>query len=503
MSSFKDKKIVILEMANNHMGDIDHGVKLIKEFGNIIKQYHDIEFIFKLQFRDLDTFVHDDYKKRLDLKFIKRFEETRLSKEQFKILIDTMKECGFKTMSTPFDNASVPMIKELGLDYLKIASCSFGDWPLFEEVVKIDIPIIASTAGADVETIDNIVSFLKHRDKDFMLMQCIGEYPTQAKDMNLNQIDFLKNRYKGIEIGLSTHESPSDYELVKLAVAKNVKVYEKHVGLVTDKYAINAYSVTPEQLSSWLVSMSEAYEVCGDGTQRVLNNQNELKTLQDLRRGVCAKTDLKKGDILNSDNVYFAFPPEENQLSANEFSKYIEYKLTQDMKKGKQILKNQVNQINTRKDILDIVKQVKRLISDSKVVIPNECELEISHHYGLENFYETGICMITVVNREYCKKLIIVLPNQSHPEQYHKIKEESFNLLYGNLKLKLDEKEENVQIGDIKLVEPNTRHSFSSKDGAILEEISSTHIQDDSYYTDENITKNKNRKTIIRFWIDV
>jgi N-acetylneuraminate synthase len=143
------------------------------------------------------------------------------------------------------------------------------------------------------------------------------------------------------------------------------------------------------------------------------------------------------------------------------------------------------------------------LILDSKVVIPNECELEISHHYGLENFYETGICMITVVNREYCKKLIIVLPNQSHPEQYHKIKEESFNLLYGDLKLKLDEKEEDVQIGDIKLVEPNTRHSFSSKDGAILEEISSTHIQDDSYYTDENITKNKNRKTIIRFWIDV
>jgi D-lyxose ketol-isomerase len=288
-----------------------------------------------------------------------------------------------------------------------------------------------------------------------------------------------------------------------MAVAKNVKVYEKHVGLHTDEYAINAYSVTPEQFNRWLASMQEAFVICGDGTSRVLKNDKELKTLQELRRGVCAKYDLKVGDILSNENVVFKFPPEKNQLSANEFSKYIEYKLTWDIKKDQQIYKNQLTQKNKREQILQIVRKVKELIKKSKVVIPNECELEISHHYGLDKFYEYGICMITVVNREYCKKIIIVLPNQVHPEQYHKIKEESFSLLYGDLLLELDGKQIECKLGDINLVEPNVRHKFSSKNGAILEEISSTHIKDDSFYTDSSIMENKNRKTIIRFWIDV
>ena len=40
-----------------------------------------------------------------------------------------------------------------------------------------------------------------------------------------------------------------------------------------------------------------------------------------------------------------------------------------------------------------------------QVVVPGQADLEISHHYGLEKFEETGLTMITVVNREYCKKL--------------------------------------------------------------------------------------------------
>lgn len=501
--NYFDKKIVILEMANNHMGNIAHGIRLIEEFGKIIKEYNDIEFIFKLQFRELDTFIHIDYKNRLDLKFIKRFEETKLTKDEFKTLIQIMQDNGFKTMSTPFDNASVPLVKEFGLDYVKIASCSFGDWPLLEDIVKLNIPIIASTAGASTKTIDDVVSFLKHRDKNFMIMHCVGEYPTKPEFMNLSQIDFLKNRYKDIEIGLSTHEEPDNYELVKMAVAKNVQVFEKHVGLPTEKYPINAYSVSPVQFKNWLNSMQEAFIICGNGKERILNNQKELKTLQDLRRGVFAKRDLKVGEILNYENVYFAFPPEDGQLTANEFSKYSEYKLTQDIKKDRQIYKNNLISNNKKDKILEIVKKVKSLIQKSNVVVPNECELEISHHYGLDKFYEYGICMITVINRDYCKKLIIVLPNQKHPEQYHKIKEETFHLLYGDLRLVLDSEEKECKIGDVNIVKPNVRHFFSSQNGAIIEEISSTHIKDDSYYTDEAIMNNKNRKTIVRFWIDV
>jgi len=414
MSVFHNKKMVILEMANNHMGDIKHGIELINSFGDICKNYPDIEFVFKLQYRDLDTFIHPEYKNRLDLKFIKRFEDTKLTREQFDILIDTMKKNNFKVMSTPFDNASISRIVEQNLDYIKIASCSFGDWPLLEDIVKTDIPIVASTAGASLETIDSVVSFFQHRKRDFALMHCVGEYPTPKEKMNLNQIDFMKKRYYPVEVGLSTHEDPSNYELVKMAVAKGSMIFEKHAGLATKKYQINGYSVTPIQFQNWLESLNDAFKICGD-TTRELTNKDEQKTLHNLRRGVVARFDLKAGDRLTSKNTYFAFPPKDNQLTANEWSKYVNFTLQENIAKDTQIYKTKLDISETRADIWDIVQEVKNLVKQSGVTIPNGSDLEISHHYGIEKFNKFGISMITVINREYCKKLIIVLPGQKHP----------------------------------------------------------------------------------------
>ena len=41
------------------------------------------------------------------------------------------------------------------------------------------------------------------------------------------------------------------------------------------------------------------------------------------------------------------------------------------------------------------------------------------------------VTMITVVNKQYCEESLILLPGQSHPEQFHKIKEETFHVLWG------------------------------------------------------------------------
>ena len=110
--------------------------------------------------------------------------------------------------------------------------------------------------------------------------------------------------------------------------------------------------------------------------------------------------------------------------------------------------------------------------------------------------------MITVVNRGYCKKLIICLPGQSHPEQYHEKKEETFVVLHGTVELYLNDKLNVLQRGDIATIEPGTRHKFNTPTGCVIEEISSTHYPFDSYYTDEKINNNNNRKTLITHWID-
>ena len=117
-------------------------------------------------------------------------------------------------------------------------------------------------------------------------------------------------------------------------------------------------------------------------------------------------------------------------------------------------------------------------------------------------FPTNGLTLITVVNRAYCKKILVSLPNQTHPEQYHKIKAETFHVLFGEVLLTLDNSESIYRPGDVVHIEPGVRHKFVSKTGAIIEEISSTHLQDDSHYTDDAITQNLNRKTRLRYWMN-
>lgn len=493
--------LFILEMANNHMGDVDHGIKIIRSMGEVIRKFP-FRFAFKLQYRDLDTFIHPSKKGRDDIKYIKRFSETKLSRDQFMQLVNEMRNNGFLTMATPFDEASVDLIESQDLDIVKIASCSFTDWPLLERVVCSDRPIIASTAGASLEDIDRVVSFFSHRNKEFAIMHCVGEYPTPDDHMNLSQVEFLRNRYPGVRIGFSTHENPDNCDIVKLAIAKGAVVFEKHVGLPTEKYSLNEYSASPQQVEKWLQAAQTAILLCGTGDRRLLTNPSETESLRSLRRGVFARRPIQKGETLHRKDVYFAFPPDENQFTANDWSKYVQCTASFDIPADGAVSPANASLHDQREKVWDIVQSVKKLLSESGITFPGRTELEISHHYGIDRFWESGLTMLTVVNRAYCKKLLIILPGQHHPEQYHNQKEETFHVLYGTLQLELDGKPYTCQPGDVITVDPGVRHAFQSTNGAVIEEISSTHLIKDSFYSDPAINENQNRKTLLSYWMD-
>lgn len=494
-------RLMVFEMANNHMGDLDHGLHVIRKFGEVCRKFPDFRFAFKLQYRDLDSFIHPSKQGRVDIPYVKRFSETRLTRYQFDMLIAEIRKQGFLAMATPFDNASISTIEDQNLDIIKIASCSFTDWPLLDDIVKTNKPIIASTAGATIEEIDQVISFLTHRQKDFAILHCVGEYPTSDEKMNLGQIDYLRHRYPNVRIGFSTHEAPNNFDIVKMAVAKSATIFEKHVGVETDKYPLNAYSISPEQAEEWLTQATYALRVCGTSHQRAEENENEVKSLRSLRRGVFLKRDIEPGHVITSDDVYFAFPPEPGQVTANEWSKYARFIAQRPIKKDDPINSENSSYRNDRQRVFDIAKDVKKILQQSQITVPGGVDLEISHHYGLERFSDFGLTMMTVVNRGYCKKILVCLPGQTHPEQYHQQKEETFHILYGELKVLLDGVERVCKPGDVVNIEPGVRHGFTSATGAVLEEISSTHFVNDSYYTDPAIMKNGSRKTMLTYWM--
>ena len=492
--------LFILEMANNHMGDMDHAISLIRSFGKVCKKYP-FHFAFKLQYRDLDTFIHPEAKGRDDIKYVKRFSETRLTKSEFTLLIDEIRANNFLAMATPFDEASVNLIEEQALDFIKIASCSFTDWPLLERVTKTNLPLIASSAGASLDEMNQVISFFQHRKKDFVILHCVGEYPTPDEKMHLSQIDYLKKNFDGLRIGFSTHESPDNTDIIKMAIAKGATVFEKHVGLPTDIYPINAYSAAPSQIDAWLNAASYAFKVCGERQSRLPLNLEEKASLNSLRRGVFARRSIKKGETIKLEDVFFAFPPIEGNISANEWSKHTIFIAEKDISENNPLTINNVNRHDQRAQILSIVTKVNNFLKKSSIVVPGAADLEISHHYGLDKFNEFGLVLITVVNREYCKKLLVSFPYQTHPEQYHNKKEETFHVLSGEVHLTLDGIVSICNPGDVITVKPNVKHSWLSPTGSVIEEISSTHFKEDSFYTDPLINERKSRKTLLTYWM--
>ena len=502
------QNLFIFEMANNHMGDPARGKRIIQSLAKVSQDFSrsdgngsHFRFGFKLQYRQLDTFIHPDYRNRDDIKYVKRFRSTELKPDDMKELKEEAARCGLVTVCTPFDEPSVAQIEEHDYDIIKIGSCSLTDWPLLERIVQTDKPIIASTAGASLDDIDRVVSFFEHRKKTFALMHCIGLYPTPDEDLQLNQIDVLKARYPHIPIGYSTHEQPDNLDAVRMAVAKGAVLFEKHVGLRDSDNKLNAYSADPQQVCDWLDAARQAYAMCGVTQGRYTVSAAEKQVLHSLRRGAFAGRDIKKGERIVLKDIFAAIPTQSEQLTMNDMSKYIEYYAREDIGRNQPLLHSNTDKVDNVERVKAIIEQVKQVLKESHVLVPRVLELEISHHYGIERFNEIGATIVNLLNREYCMKLIVLVPGQKHPEQYHKKKVETFRILYGDVLIESEGLRQTCQPGDFMTIEQGRKHIFSSPTGAVIEEISTTYDQNDSYYTDETIMANPGRKTYMTVWL--
>ncbi len=490
--------LIIFEMANSHQGSVEHGINIIREMGKIARK-HNVKAAVKLQYRNLDTFIHPDYKGRTDVKHIPRFESTRLTFEQFGELVEAVKEEGMITMSTPFDEDGVEWCMDHGIDVIKIASCSAMDWPLLEAAAAANKPLIISTGGKTIQDIDKIYNFFTHRKCEFAFLHCVAEYPVPMERIQLDFMDKLRKRYRDVVIGYSGHEDPNDHTVPMLAIAKGARILERHVGLPTDEIKLNAYSMSPEQADKWVESIQLAKNICAmkkEDTKYI--SQEELDSLTSLKRGVFVKHDVKAGQELTREDVFFAMPCTDGQLTSGEFTEGMvatkDYKVNEAM-----FEKKVITDVNLARSV---IHDAKGLLFEAGIALGNDFEVELSHHYGMKHFRQTGAILISVINREYCKKLLIVLPGQNHPMHMHKLKEETFQLLYGDLEVTIGDKSRTMLPGDIQTVYRNEMHSFSSRTGAIFEEVSTTHVNGDSYYEDARINKMDymERKTIIKNW---
>ncbi len=310
--------LFILEMTNNHQGRVERGLQIIREHSRIVR-FNNVRAAIKLQFRDLDNFIHKDFAARTDIRYIKRVTDTRLSKDQYAVLVETIRKSGCIPLATPFDEKSVEWCQEFDMPLIKVASADGNDWLLLEKIAKTRKPVIVSTGGVTLKDMDDLVVFFENRNIPLALNHCVAAYPTEDYEMELHQIDFLRKRYPGHPIGLSSHEYRDWRSSLLVAYGKGARLFERHIDIHSDGAEIAAYSSLPEQIDVWFKAFHKAQEMCGTAEEhRKPPLPKEVDYLDSYVRGVYARRDLAEGETLTEEDIYLAIPLQKGQLSTRE-----------------------------------------------------------------------------------------------------------------------------------------------------------------------------------------
>jgi len=310
--------LFVLEMTNNHLGSLERGLKIVEQHARIVR-FNNVRAAIKLQFRDIDSFIHKNFRDRADIRYIRRVTETKMSKADYQTLANAIKKYDCIPMATPFDEKSVDWCVEFNLPIIKVASADSNDWMLLEKIAKTKKPVLVSIGGLTLKDMDDMVTFFENRNIPLAINHCVAAYPHEDNECELSQIDFLKNRYPNHTIGYSCHEYSDWTSSILIAYGKGARTFERHIDIEDGGAPVAKYSSLPAQIDTWFKAYNKAKEMSGTSeAHRKIPLEKETAYLDTYVRGVYAKVDLKADQQLLEEDIYMAIPLQKGQISSRE-----------------------------------------------------------------------------------------------------------------------------------------------------------------------------------------
>ena len=214
-------------------------------------------------------------------------------------LFKLAKDEGLVCFSSPFDRAAVDLLESLDNPIYKIASFEITDIPLIEYVASKGKPVIISTGIAEVEDIELAIQTCKKAgNDDITILKCTSAYPAAPEDANLLTIPDIVNRF-GVTSGLSDHTKGIEGPIV--AVSLGAKIIEKHLILNKSIGGPDAhFSLDEEEFTQMVNAIRRAELMIGSVDYEMTEKK---KKSREFSRSLFIVNDIKKGQVLNQDNL--------------------------------------------------------------------------------------------------------------------------------------------------------------------------------------------------------
>jgi len=306
------KPYVIAEIGANHNGDMDLARKMIKSAKDCGADAAKFQSWSRKSLSSQSEYdnnqSYDDSKKKHFGSLDEMVEKYYLRTEQHYELKAYCDELGIDFCSTPFSDEEVDLLVDIGVPFMKVASCDLTNWSLLRYMAGTKLPIIISTGMADLSEIDEAVRILEEAGAtEIAILHCIAIYPPENEDVHLNNIPMLAQAFK-YPVGFSDHSIGSIIPLA--AVTLGACIIEKHFTL--DK----GMEGWDHLISANPVELKEICEGCeiipialGNNFRNVSNAEKE-KRLK-FRRSIVVKGAMKAGDVLKEEDFDFKRPGNE------------------------------------------------------------------------------------------------------------------------------------------------------------------------------------------------
>ena len=241
-----ENPIVIAEVGQNHQGKINLAMEYVKIFSeagaDFLKfQCRDNKSLFDLEaynglYNSKNSFgkTYGDHRETLELK-----------KSELKKIAKECKKRGVGFMCTPFDENSLNLICNIGVDLIKIASFDLGNLPFIKKIANKKKPVVISVGGGNKKQIEASIKLLKKEKIQTIVLHCVSEYPCEYDRLDLEKIKTLKKNFPKMIIGSSDHYS--GILSGPVAYLQGARVFEKHVTLNRGwKGSDHSFALEPE-----------------------------------------------------------------------------------------------------------------------------------------------------------------------------------------------------------------------------------------------------------------
>ena len=321
---------VIAEAGSNHNRDLPTAMRLIEvaaEAGaDAVKfQTYTAEGLYS-RFTPTMSYLDDSdlvHKGESVWELIKRIE---MPWEWHADLAAKARDVGIDFLSTPFEEAAVDVLEDVGVPAYKIASYEVNHLPLIRACAKTGKPLLISTGMASLGDIERALDAVAEAGgSEVLLMHCAINYPPLFEDLNLRAIPTMQQAFR-VPIGWSDHTMGHTADVV--AVALGACAVEKHYTLSRDQEGPDhPFALEPPELAAMVQAIRETEASLGSSVKRVTDAEAEMFRLG--RRSLVAARDIPAGSVLTENDIAVKRPG--YGIPVDEFDVVIGHTATRDL----------------------------------------------------------------------------------------------------------------------------------------------------------------------------